>query len=297
LACWSSRGLMESVRKVILSYGMIALGSLLFALSFDWFFLPNQIAMGGVTGLAQVINAIFPQVGVGIAAMMLNIPLFLAGWKFIGFHLLASSLFSMAVSSLAIDVIAELHTFSPMDPMLATLCGGALMGLGFGLVFSQGATSGGTDIVAKLLKLVFPWLPLGKLMLLPDGLVLALVALAFGSVESALYGLVALFIMSRLTDAVLYGLDTSKVAYIISDHWRTLSDTLLREQNRGVTLLQGEGAYTGDSKWVLLVAFKQTEIVEIKHLVHRIDPAAFLIVCDAHDVLGEGFGEYQKEEL
>ena len=288
---------MESVRKAILSYGMIALGSLLFALSFDWFFLPNQIAMGGVTGLAQVINAIFPQVGVGIAAMVLNIPLFLAGWKFIGFHLLASSLFSMAVSSLAIDVIAELYTFSPMDPMLATLCGGALMGLGFGLVFSQGATSGGTDIVAKLLKLVFPWLPLGKLMLLPDGLVLALVALAFGSAESALYGLVALFIMSRITDAVLYGLDTSKVAYIISDHWRTLSDTLLREQNRGVTLLQGEGAYTGGSKWVLLVAFKQTEIVEIKRLVHRIDPAAFLIVCDAHDVLGEGFGEYQKEEL
>ncbi|SFP93202.1 Uncharacterized membrane-anchored protein YitT, contains DUF161 and DUF2179 domains [Oscillibacter sp. PC13] len=297
MACWSRRRLMESVRKAILSYGMIALGSLLFALSFDWFFLPNQIAMGGVTGLAQVINAIFPQVGVGIAAMVLNIPLFLAGWKFIGFHLLASSLFSMAVSSLAIDVIAELYTFSPMDPMLATLCGGALMGLGFGLVFSQGATSGGTDIVAKLLKLVFPWLPLGKLMLLPDGLVLALVALAFGSVESALYGLVALFIMSRITDAVLYGLDTSKVAYIISDHWRTLSDTLLREQNRGVTLLQGEGAYTGDSKWVLLVAFKQTEIVEIKRLVHRIDPAAFLIVCDAHDVLGEGFGEYQKEEL
>ena len=288
MACWSRRRLMESVRKAILSYGMIALGSLLFALSFDWFFLPNQIAMGGVTGLAQVINAIFPQVGVGIAAMVLNIPLFLAGWKFIGFHLLASSLFSMAVSSLAIDVIAELYTFSPMDPMLATLCGGALMGLGFGLVFSQGATSGGTDIVAKLLKLVFPWLPLGKLMLLPDGLVLALVAL---------YGLVALFIMSRITDAVLYGLDTSKVAYIISDHWRTLSDTLLREQNRGVTLLQGEGAYTGDSKWVLLVAFKQTEIVEIKRLVHRIDPAAFLIVCDAHDVLGEGFGEYQKEEL
>ena len=288
MACWSRRRLMESVRKAILSYGMIALGSLLFALSFDWFFLPNQIAMGGVTGLAQVINAIFPQVGVGIAAMVLNIPLFLAGWKFIGFHLLASSLFSMAVSSLAIDVIAELYTFSPMDPMLATLCGGALMGLGFGLVFSQGATSGGTDIVAKLLKLVFPWLPLGKLMLLPDGLVLALVAL---------YGLVALFIMSRITDAVLYGLDTSKVAYIISDHWRTLSDTLLREQNRGVTLLQGEGAYTGDSKWVLLVAFKQTEIVEIKRLVHRIDPAAFLNVCDAHDVLGEGFGEYQKEEL
>ena len=170
------------------SYGIIMVGSVLFALSFDIFFASNQVAMGGITGLAQVINAVLPRLSVGVLAFLLNVPLFLAGWKFVGFHLLASSLFSLAVSSAAIDGIAALCTFPVMDPMLSCLCGGAMMGLGFGMVFSQGATTGGTDIVARLLKLKFPWLPLGKLMLVPDGVVLTLAAIAFGRVEAALYG-------------------------------------------------------------------------------------------------------------
>ena len=279
------------------SYGIIMVGSVLFALSFDIFCASNQVAMGGITGLAQVINAVLPQFSVGMLAFLLNVPLFLAGWKFIGFHLLASSLFSLAVSSIAIDGIAALYTFPVMDPMLSCLCGGAMMGLGFGMVFSQGATTGGTDIVARLLKLKFPWLPLGKLMLVPDGVVLTLAALAFGGVETALYGAVAIFVSSRVMDTVLYGLDTSKVAYIISDRWQSIADALLQKQDRGVTILQGQGGWTGAPKQVLLVAFKQKEIVQIKRAVHDIDPNAFLIVCDAHEVLGEGFGDYQKEEL
>ena len=284
-------------KQVFRSYGIITLGSVIFALAFNWFFAVNQVAMGGVTGLAQIINLLVPQMSVGLLAFLLNVPLFLAGWKFIGFHLLASSLFSMAVSSFAIDAIAALHTFAPMDPMLACLCGGALMGFGLGLVFSQGATTGGTDIVARLLKLKFPWLPMGKLVLVPDGVVLTLAALAFGGVEAALYGAVAIFVSGRVMDTVLYGLDTSKVAYIISDRWQQVADALLREQQRGVTILRGQGAWTGDDKQVLLVAFKQKEIMQIKQAVHDIDPKAFMIVCDAHDVLGEGFGDYQKEDI
>ena len=181
--------------------------------------------------------------------------------------------------------------------MLACLCGGAAMGLGFGMVFSQGATTGGTDVVARLLKLKFPWLPLGKLMLVPDGVVLTLAAIAFGRVEAALYGAVSIFVSARVMDTVLYGLDTSKVAYIISDHWRQIADTLLRDQDRGVTILRGEGAWTGDAKQVLMVAFKQKGIVEIKRTVQELDPQAFMIVCDAHDVLGEGFGDHRKENI
>ena len=284
-------------KQVFRSYGIITLGSVIFALAFNWFFAVNQVAMGGVTGLAQIINLLVPQMSVGLLAFLLNVPLFLAGWKFIGFHLLASSLFSMAVSSFAIDAIAALHTFAPMDPMLACLCGGALMGFGLGLVFSQGATTGGTDIVARLLKLKFPWLPMGKLVLVPDGVVLTLAALAFGGVEAALYGAVAIFVSGRVMDTVLYGLDTSKVAYIISDRWQQVADALLREQQRGVTILRGQGAWTGAEKQVLMVAFKQKGIVEIKRTVHELDPQAFMIVCDAHDVLGEGFGDYQQEEI
>lgn len=283
-------------RQLIRSYAVTALGSVLFALAFDAFFSANQVATGGITGLAQVINVLVPGLSVGLLAFLLNVPLFLAGWRFIGFHLLASSLFATVVSSAAIDLIAMAYRFPPMDPMLAALCGGALMGLGLGLVFSQGATTGGTDIIARLLKLKFPWLPMGNLVLVPDGVVLVLAALAFGAVEAALYGAVALFVCTKVMDTVLYGMDTSKVAYIISDSWRQIADVLL-DQDRGVTMLQGVGAYTGRSKQVLLVAFKQKDIVQVKRVVHEADPQAFMIVCNAHDVLGEGFGDYQREEL
>ena len=140
------------MKKQLRSYGIITVGSVIFALSFDWFFAANAVGMGGITGLAQVLNVLFPALSVGIGTILLNVPLFLAGWKFIGFPLLASSLFSMTVSSLAMDGIALLYTFSPMDPMLASICGGAMMGAGLGIVFSQGATTGGTDIVAMIIN-------------------------------------------------------------------------------------------------------------------------------------------------
>ena len=282
------------MKKRLKSYGIITAGSVIFALAFDWFFAANAVGMGGITGLAQVLNVLFPWLSVGVATVLLNIPLFLAGWKFIGFHLLASSLFSMAVSSIAVDGIALLYTFPPMDPMLAAVCGGAMMGAGLGMVFSQGATTGGTDIVARLLKLKFPWLPMGKLILIPDGVVLALTAIAFRRIETALYGVVALYVSTKVMDTVLYGLNASKVAYVISDRWREISDAILT-YDRGVTILNATGAYSGAEKHVLMVAFRQKEIVEIKEIVHTADPTAFMIVCDAHDVLGEGFGVYQKD--
>ena len=131
-------------------------------------------------------------------------------------------------------------------------------------------------------------------MLIPDGVVLALTAMAFGRIETALYGAVALYVCTKVMDTVLYGLDASKVAYVISENWKTISDAILT-YDRGVTILNATGAYSGSEKHVLMVAFRQREIVEIKRIVHDADPRAFLIVCDAHDVLGEGFGEYQKE--
>ena len=278
------------------SYGIITLGALIYALAFDAFVAPNRFAMGGLTGLAQIINALMPALPVGVLSFLMNVPLFLAGWKLIGRHLLVSSLYAMAVSSLAIDGIALAYTFPSMDPILAALYGGVVMGVGLGLVFSQGATTGGTDIIGKLLKLKFSWLPIGKLILVPDLVVVALVAVVFGTVDAALYGLIKTFVCSRVMDTVLYGLDTARVAYIITDRWQEVSRALL-EMRRGVTLLQGQGAYTGAEKHVLLVAFKQREIVQVKRLLREIDPAAFLIVCDAHEVFGEGFGDYQKEEI
>ena len=278
------------------SCGIITLGAVIYALAFDWFVAPNQIAMGGVTGLAQIVNALVPVLPVGVLSILVNVPLFLAGWRLLGGRLLVSSLYAMAVSSLAIDVIAWMHTFPPMDPILATLYGGAGMGVGRGLVFSQGATTGGTDIIGKLLKLKFPWLPIGKLVMIPDMVVVILAAVVFGTVNAALYGLIQMYLLSKVMDMILYGWDTSRVAYIITDRWEETVQGLL-DMNRGVTLLQGKGAYTGAEKQVLLVAFRQREIVPIKRMLREIDPKAFFIVCDAHEILGEGFGDYQKEEI
>ena len=278
------------------SCGIITLGAVIYALAFDWFVAPNQIAMGGVTGLAQIVNALVPVLPVGVLSILVNVPLFLAGWRLLGGRLLVSSLYAMAVSSLAIDVIAWMHTFPPMDPILATLYGGAGKGVGLGLVFSQGATTGGTDIIGKLLKLKFPWLPIGKLVMIPDMVVVILAAVVFGTVNAALYGLIQMYLLSKVMDMILYGWDTSRVAYIITDRWEETVQGLL-DMNRGVTLLQGKGAYTGAEKQVLLVAFRQREIVPIKRMLREIDPKAFFIVCDAHEILGEGFGDYQKEEI
>ena len=278
------------------SCGIITLGAVIYALAFDWFVAPNQIAMGGVTGLAQIVNALVPVLPVGVLSILVNVPLFLAGWRLLGGRLLVSSLYAMAVSSLAIDVIAWMHTFPPMDPILATLYGGAGMGVGLGLVFSQGATTGGTDIIGKLLKLKLPWLPIGKLVMIPDMVVVILAAVVFGTVNAALYGLIQMYLLSKVMDMILYGWDTSRVAYIITDRWEETVQGRL-DMNRGVTLLQGKGAYTGAEKQVLLVAFRQREIVPIKRMLREIDPTAFFIVCDAHEVLGEGFGDYQKEEI
>lgn len=278
------------------SYVVITLGSILYALAYNIFYAPNLVAMGGLTGLGQVLNALIPVLPVGTTVFVMNVPLFFLGWKFIGGHLLVSSLYAMTFSSFAIDVMDMIYQFPPMDTMLAAIFGGALLGAGIGLVFSKGATTGGTDLIARLLKLKFAWLPMGTLVLIPDFIVIVLAAVAFGKVESALYGLVSLFITSKVMDMVLYGMDSSKVAYIISDSCKEITDAVMA-MDRGATILHGEGAYSGDEKKVLMVAFKQKEIVPLKEKVNEIDPHAFLIVCDAHDVLGEGFRTYSKDDI
>ena len=184
-----------------------------------------------------------------------------------------------------------------MDQMLASVCGGALMGLALGIIFSKGATTGGTDLIARLVKLKLPWVSMGKLLLVIDLAVILLVAAAFGAITTALYGVIAQVVSAYVTDLVLYGLDTAKVAYIISDRARDISDAIVVDMDRGVTVLPAKGAYSGDDKWVLMCAFKQKEIVELKELVFEMDPRAFIIVCDAHEVTGNGFRTYRRNDI
>ena len=288
---------MARIKKVLLPAVVITLASAMYALGFVWCYAPNGIAFGGVTGVAQIINFLVPAAPVGVTVIVLNIPLFLLGWKFIGGRLLVSSLYAMFISSVFIDLLTPMFDWAPMEPLLACIFGGLLMGGSIGLIFQQGATTGGTDLLARLLKLKLAWLPMGRLLMGIDLAVIVLVAAAFRTLYAAMYGLVALYICSLVMDGVLYGMDTAKVAYIISDKNREISDAIFKSLDRGVTILHGQGAYTGKEKAVLMCAFKQREITAIKAAVKEIDPDAFLIVCDAHDVLGEGFREYKKDDI
>lgn len=284
-------------QKQLVSFLVITLASAVYALGFVWCYEPNDIAFGGITGIAQIINHLLPVAPVGVTVIILNIPLFLLGWKLLGGKMLLGSLYAMLISSVFIDLFTPLWDWQPMEPFLATIFGGLTMGLSLGLIFQQGSTTGGTDLAARLLKLKLAWLPMGKLLMAVDLVVIVLVALAFRALDTMLYGLVALYISSIAMDGVLYGLDNAKVAYIISDHNEEISRSIVEDLDRGVTVLHGQGAYTGTDKKVLLCAFKQREIASIKNLVKEIDPAAFLIVCPAHEVLGEGFRDYKKDDL
>ena len=288
---------MKSIKRYALPYLWITIASALYAVGFNWCFEPNQIGFGGITGVGQIINHILPWAPIGTVVILLNIPLFLLGWKLLGGHLLVSSLYAMFISSVFIDVLHMFYTFEPMEPILACIFGGVIMGGSLGVIFLQGATTGGTDLTARLLKLRFAWLPMGKLLMMIDLVVIVAVAIAFRNIYSALYGVVAIYISTFVMDQVLYGIDNAKVAYIISDQYAEITKAIIQDMDRGVTLLHGEGGWSGAEKKVLLVAFKQRQIVELKRTVKEVDPDAFLIVCEAHEVLGDGFRPYKKDDL
>ena len=287
----------HTLSRMVRDYTWIALGSVLYSLSFDWFYVPNQIGFGGLTALGMILNHLSPAIPIGTVVLVLNIPIFILGWKFLGGHTLVSSLFAMAATSVLVDLIAAIYTFPPMDPMLAAVFGGVSLGASLGMIFSKGATTGGTDLIARLLKLPFAWLPVGKLLMAVDLSMLLAVSIAFRSMESAMYGIISLYISTMVMDGVLYGMDRSKVAYIVTARPQEVAAEIDRQMDRGATFLHGEGSFSREEKLVLMCAFKQKQIVPLKALVHELDPEAFLIVCDAHEVLGQGFRRYQKNDI
>ena len=285
-------------RQLVKNYIMIFFGCAIYAVSFDWCFEPNAIGFGGITGLAQIVNFFCPRLTIGFLVILFNVPLFLIGWRLFGNHMLISSITAMAVSSLMLDAFAVLIDFPPIeDRLLACIVGGILLGASLGIIFLQGATTGGTEIIARLLKLKLSWLPMGKCLLCADLTMVLAVALVFRDLGTALYGAVAIYISTLVMDQVLYGTNNAKVAYIISDHPEEIAQVILRDLDRSFTYLKGEGGYLGQEKNVILCAFKQREIVTIKETIRRVDPNAFMIVTSAHEVLGEGFGSYRPDAL
>ena len=283
------------VLRRLYEYGTMTLGCAVYALCFNWFFQPNSIAMGGFTGLAQIINRLIPVFPVGMTVLVMNVPLLILGVRRQGVKLLVATLYATAVSSLMIDGLAMLYTFPAMDPLLACIYGGVLMGVSMALLLMMGGTTGGSDLAARLLKYRLRSVSIGRLCLFIDAAVVTLYAITFRSLNNALYGIISMYICSVAMDAVVYG-SNAKMAYIISSRSGEIARLLL-EMNLGVTLLDGRGGFSGDKKQVVLCAFKRSQIAPIKAAVTTIDPGAFIIVCEAHEVLGEGFGEYSPDSL
>lgn len=300
LFCVRKEGCIMKKKKSLLGwlwdYAVITFACALYALAFNCFFHANHFAMGGFTGISQILNHFFPQLPIGTAVLLMNIPLLVMGVRKQGWRILVNTLYAVAVSSLMIDGMNLIYTFPGSDPLLGCVYGGVLMGGATGLMLQKGATTGGTELAARLLKYKLRHVSIGKLCLYIDVVVICLYGLTFRSMNNALYGLIAMFILTRALDMVVYGTASAKMALIISDKSDEVRQALL-DSDLGVTVLSGRGGYTGVQKNVVLCVFRQQQIVTLKAAATAIDPNAFIIVCEAHEVLGYRFGEYTPDSL
>jgi len=272
------------------------LGSAVFALGFSLFLGPNDMSAGGISGLALIFVELTGIGTVGLLSIIINLPLFILGGMKIGKRFFAGSLLGMILSSVLIDAFAMLP-FPVVDPLMSVLYGGVICGLGLGVVFISGTSTGGSDILIRLLKLRYRHVPIGQISLYFDAVVVILTGLVFRDVTKSLYTGVTVFVCSQVIDAVVYRFDYSKVALIITSEHQAIADAIGLKLDRGATFLHGEGSYTHREMKVVLAAVKKQQVAELKELVMEIDPNAFVIVQEAHQVLGDGFSRYSKDSL
>lgn len=272
---------------------LVTAGSLLYAAGFVYFIGPNHISPGGATGISSIIHDLtgFP---VGIGILLLNIPLFALAARRLGLHFLIGSGFAMALSSIAIDLPLFLPVYVE-DRLLATLFGSILCGLGLALIYARGVVTGGSDLLSRLLRERIRHMTMGRLMLLVDGVIVLAASAVYGNLTTAFYSVISIYVTSQVIDKVLAGLDMARVAYIISDRHEDIARGIIDEMGRGVTLLEGVGGYSGQSRPVLMCAFRRQELHQLRQLVLRRDENAFFIVTEASQVLGEGFEAHNRK--
>ena len=287
---------MKKAGKIFLPLIKIILGCALFGLGFGMFLIPSDLNAGGLSGLSMVLVHFIGRGSVGTLTALLNLPLFIVGGFKIGKKFLIGSLIGMVLSSTAIDLFTMLPA-PQVDPLMGAIYGGAICGVGLGMVFATGASTGGSDIIVRLLKKRWQHVPIGVINTLFDACVAVLTGLVFKDVSRALYSGIAIFLCGQIIDAVVYRFDYSKVALIITKEHQPVADKINAELDRGVTYLQGEGYYSHQEFKVILTAVKRHQIANLKQLVVEVDPNAFIIVQEAHQVLGDGFSRYSKDGL
>lgn len=287
------------MKKLWREYGWILetmVGSALFALGFALFLEPNDMSPGGVSGMALVLIHILGFGKVGSLTILINLPLFVLGGVKVGKRFFFGSLLGMFLSSILIDLLAAVE-MPPIEPVVAAIYGGVVCGLGLGMVFICGGSTGGSDILARLLKLKYRNVPIGQLTMAIDSAVAVMTGLVLHDIAKTLYTGLTVFICSKALDMVVYRFDYSHVALIISQKYEQIAAEIDDKLDRGATFLHGEGSYSHKETKVVLTAVKKRQITELKELVMELDPDAFVIVQEAHQVLGDGFARYSKNDL
>ena len=281
---------MKRVKTILLDLAFMAAGAVVYAVSVNAFTSPNNIAPGGVTGVATMLNYLF-STPIGLVAFLINIPIILWAVVEIGYKLVAKSVVAILLSSVAIDLLAPIVPSYQGNMILVALFAGLCEGLGLSLTFLRGATTGGTDMLARLLGRRMPHLSMGKLMLAVDGLIVLASAFVYGSIENAMYACIVIFVSTRLIDSILYGTDvgTGKLFFVMSPKVRQMGDRIIREVDRTVTYLDSHGGYTNEPGETMLCAVRRFEVFQVQAIIREEDRDAFVIVGDAGQITGEGF--------
>ena len=273
----------------------ILVGTALTSFAFRFLTFPNHIVSGGVTGLAQIVNLLtgFP---VGVFTILMNLPLFAWAWKKLGRRFVVLTGICMLLSSVSIDLLETIARPLTTDPMLAAVYGGVFKGAGFGIIYTTGATTGGVDIPARLLRRKYPHIDFGTFSLAINALIIAAFAVIFRRFDSSMYTLICMYISSKIISLILYGPINSRLCYIISDRSEDLRQAITLRLGRGATMLQGHGAWSGKEKQVILCVVKPPQLASLRRLVREIDENAFLVVGDARSVYGKGFENILQDD-
>ena len=263
-------------------------GCILYSAAISVFLEDNGIAQGGVTGFSMLINYLFPALPTGVVSLVLNIPLFIVAFKKIGGKFILKSFLVTVFLSLSIDALSFLPSYKG-DKMLTVIFCGVLSGLSMALILMRNLTSGGTDILAKLIKLKKPHLSMGRLILISDFIIVFLSGLVYGNAESAMYSLILIFVSSYVLDKILFGLTDSRTLLIITSSWQKISLVIMSELGRGVSIINVAGGYTGKERKMLFCALRRNEVNFVAKIIPQFDEKAFTVILPSSEIIGEGF--------
>ena len=278
----------QSIRRVLWEYLMISIGSCVYAVSISLFLDPNGIVPGGFTGLAVIVRQFFPGLQTGTAVLILNLPIIILGiWKF-KLRFLASTIYSVLLSSVMMNLLNKIGPLTK-DPLLACVAGSCLMAIGLEMVLYQGATTGGTDIIVKLLRTKFRGLSAGTLFIITDGIVVLFAVITTSDIDSGLYAALCIIVSAVVMDYILNGSSEAKMILLVSDRYEEITNRLMTELDAGVTLLDGVGAYSGTKKKVVMCVVKKSVTSKAMRLIKSVDNASFAIITTANEVFGEGY--------